>query len=209
MVRRRPNGSNLAVVKKHYVVIVLGLGEAAPMYRLLVKNWEERFGIIPIIHVFGWKNQEEAFSTKLTKLTDQIESLAKDKHSISLIGISAGASASLHAYAYAKEKGIGIQSYISICGRFNRDAYPWYPLSYGVERISAFKESITMVPASKQKLSFSDYKKMQCFYSLFDEVVPTSASILPNVKKHRIPCISHNLSIYLAFLDAKKLISKI
>jgi hypothetical protein len=193
-------------MKKHFAVIVLGLGEAAPLYRFVTRNWERRFGITPIIHVVGWKTTAP-FETKLSALMTRVEQLSSQGNVVSLVGFSAGASIALHTYARLRQKGVNLQTYASICGRFNFIAHPWYPQSYGVDRIPSFKESVKKVAETRTLLTRLSGGRMASFSSIFDEVVPISASTLPRAKKHTIPFLFHTPSIFFLFLWPKRLVA--
>jgi hypothetical protein len=174
-----------------HAVIVLGLGEAIPVYRFLVHKWQKNYGVTPVIFKVDW-GAKDPLDTKLEQLVILVKNLAK-KGDVSLIGVSAGASAALNAYQILQKQRIPIRSYISICGRFNLDAYPWYPLSYGVRRSPRFYDSIQRVDIMH---NFKN-KNATCFFAAFDEVVPTSASTLPHVQSFQIPFILHTPAIYL------------
>lgn len=200
-------GGIITLVKKHYVVIVLGLGEVAPIYKFLTRNWVKRYSLIPVVYVVGWRDKHEQFEKKLARLVDEIKAIGRRGDMVSLIGVSAGASATLNAYIILKKEGYTfIRTYVSVCGRFNLDAHWWYPLSYGVKSVPLFEKSVFMVMNNMRILRDEDYYKMTAFYSLFDEVVPNSASTLKYVSHRMIPFPFH-LAIYYLFLFPLPLIT--
>ena len=194
---------------KNYVVIVLGLGEAAPLYRFFVRNWEKKYNLMPVVHVVGWKDKTEQFDTKLRRLQTRVQELVQAGHNVSLIGVSAGASISLTTYARLREQGIHISSYTSVCGRFNMGHHWWYPLSYGVNRIPTFKQSVLTAQQYVPQIQGQNHTPAACFYSVFDEVVPTSASTLEQVPRAMIYAPFHHLGIYSLFMLPKRLVRQL
>jgi pimeloyl-ACP methyl ester carboxylesterase len=193
---------------KHYVVIVLGLGEAVPLYAFLTRRWQTRYGLTPILYTIGWKDTSQPFAPKLARLVRHVQRLASDGK-VSLVGVSAGASATLNAYVALKEKNIPVHSYVSICGRFDFSAHPWYPPSYGIQRVPAFEASVILAMKNISQLTSSERTRMSCFYSLFDEIVPLSASTLTGCSRLAIPLIQHHTSIYGLLFSPGRLIAKL
>lgn len=194
------------MVKKHYVVIVLGLGEYKNLYIHLTKHWEATYGLTPIIHVFGWREKRANFNEYLTNLEYIIKPLIEQRNSIvSLIGISAGASAALNMYCKLKRDGRPINGKLAtLCGRFSFQYHPWYPLSRGVDPFPAFKQSVTLAEKNIRALSRQDKEHIITVHAFFDEVVPKKAASIEGVRAMMIPFLLHFPSIMFTFLFNKK-----
>lgn len=193
-------------MRKHVVVIVLGLGEGAALYQFLTRNWERSHGLTPQVHVIGWKMPGE-LDTRLHQLHNHIKKLNSEGHTVSLIGISAGASISLLAYIKCTRQDIPIRTFTSLCGRFNLSHHWWYPLSYGVQRFPIFEQSVTKTMQCVQRLTKKQKASIYCLRSIFDEVVPRSASTLLGSPSKMMLLPGHHLGIYAAFLFPKQLLS--
>lgn len=194
-------------MRKHYVVIVLGLGETKSVYFWLTRKWKKEYRLIPIIHVIGWKERKKDFEARLSILVEKIKQLLREEDaSVSLIGISAGTSAIINAYSILRdEERLLIKSVILLCGRFNFTSHWWYPMRYGVKPYPAFEQSVALAEKNLEQFSQKEIKKIFVFNLIFDEVTPSSASSIKGATTIVFPLITHLVGIYAIFLWNKKL----
>lgn len=53
------------IEKKHYAIIMPGLGDHGARFRWLTSNWKRDYNIIPIIHLVGWSRKKSLMMISL------------------------------------------------------------------------------------------------------------------------------------------------
>ncbi len=190
-------------MKEHHVIIIRGLGDHGSMqveWNFIIKLWGH-FGVK--VHVFtpSWADNEP-FSLKLKRLTDQIDYLTAQGFLVSLVGISAGASAALNAYVVKKDK---VHKVLFICGKIRSPDK--VNARYFIEN-PAFKDSLDLSTANSQKLQASDKQKMLYMYALSDMTVPARVNKLVGVQTKVVIAFGHILGIAVALIFYSRYISR-
>lgn len=187
--------------KKHYAIIVPGLGDLPHVVRLLTWHWK-LFGITPIIHIAPWKGKE-TFKPKLTRLVHYIDQLSQGGNGVSLVGMSAGGGIVVNAFYQRKGK---VNAVVNISGRLQigKDINP--SLDKAAFGYPAFKECIIMCDEIQKKLKQNERKRVLTIRGIFDEIVPLSTIHLEGGKNIQIPAVEHNVTIAMALVFyAKKI----
>ncbi len=179
--------------KKHYLIIVPGLGDNYFLLKHATKDWEKKYKLTPYFHAIGWKNKK--FTTSLKSLIQKIDSLSRNNNKVSLLGCSAGGSAVLNAFVLRRKK---IYRVINNCGRLRRGKDIFPSLGFAARGYPAFKDSVLLCEKNQKKLTKKDLKKIMTIRALVDEVVPSSTTIIQGAKNIEIFSIQHTISIYLS-----------
>lgn len=183
--------------KKHYVIIVSGLGDEAQLLKWATNHYRQ-YELEPVIHNIWWRKGERHFIPKLQKLIKLIDRLSKNGSLVSLVGTSAGSSAVLNAFVKRKSK---ICKVISICGRLRQgDEEGFRSFKFRSASSLAFKESVLMFEKSEPSINKDDRKKIMTVRAMFDELVPPKTVIVQGALNKRIPMVEHVLSIATALL---------
>lgn len=188
--------------KKHYLVIIPGLGDNDKKFNFVVRNWEKEYKIIPHIHLMPWKDKR-SFTPKLKRLLLLIDNLYKNGNEVSLLGTSAGGSAVINAFCKRKNK---ISKVINVCGRLREGKNVFPTLRQAAMTSPSFEESVLLCEANLEKLSKKDKSKIMTIKPLFDEVVPGSTVAISGANNAVIFSVEHIVSIVLAVtLYSKKI----
>lgn len=135
-----------------------------------------------------------------------IDSLEQKRHTISLVGTSAGGSCALNAFI---ERKVVIHKVISICGRLKIGPTSGFRSFESRSKSSrAFAQSVQLCEKSISALSKQERAKIMSVRPQFgDEVVPPQTTYIQGVYNITIPTIEHVFSIGMALtLFSKPLI---
>lgn len=128
------------MAKPHLVIILPGLGDDKKInqrvLRILTKGWKSK-NVETYFFPIHWRDGKH-FQIKLTTLLQTIDELAL-KHTISLVGTSAGASLAMNAFFYRPKK---IHKVINVCGRLRAGHHTVRSLERMAKTSVAFKESV-------------------------------------------------------------------
>ncbi len=182
------------MAKKHNLVFVPGLGGVTLGFTLVSRLWK-RYGFVVHIHDMGLRDGENTFVPKLKKLVLLIDTLHKHGDLVSLLGTSAGASAVLNAYYERKES---IHRVVNVCGRLRSGIHVYPSLGAASRNSPAFKESVLLFEKRERLFTKIERSKVLTMRALFDELVPSSTSILRGAINIQIPSVEHVLSIVSA-----------
>lgn len=185
--------------KKHFLIFVPGLGDNYTFFKWATRNWEKEYGLTLIFYPVGWK-ENKTFDEPLINLLEIVDQLAK-KGRVSLIGSSAGGSAVLNAFAKRKTK---IHRVINLCGRLRKGEGVFPSLDFAAFGYPAFKESVLLSEQNQKRLTVKDKKKILAIRAFYDEIVPSSTSILTGATNIQIPTVQHLTSMIFAILFFKK-----
>lgn len=181
--------------KKHYVIIVPGLGDETQKIKWVTNHWR-KYGLEPILRNFRWKSGEKHFKPKLKRLISHIDDLLEGENKVSLVGASAGGSAVLNAFAHRRNK---ISKVITVCARLKRGKERGLR-SYErrTKESPPFGESILMLEKLEPKLTMADRKKIMTIRAIFDELVPDDTAQVRGATNNQIKSIEHMFSIWMA-----------
>lgn len=166
------------------LVIIPGIGDDLPVYRLFAKRWE-RFGYDVHIISFGWNNRRISYRQKMETFLDALDVLGKKN--MYVIGVSAGGSAAINTFALRPH----IRKIITLCAPL--DTMPDLqnpPLAESIEQ------------ARQLLLHFRPDQKRHILsaLALHDPVVHSSLSQPAGIRTLRIPMITHPASIFFALI---------
>jgi len=180
--------------KKHYVIIIPGLGYGVKKIQFATYCWRW-FGLIPIVHAMNWRDREN-FQPKLARLVELIDRYSKNGNTVSLVGTSAGGSAVVNAYRERKNK---IHRVINVCGRLRTGTHKGFRSFESKTKTSpAFAQSIQLSEKRQKDLTKTDRQKIMTIRPLFDEVVPPDTTVVKGAQNKIILSIGHVLSIALS-----------
>lgn len=175
----------------HKIILIPGLGDQSAHLRLITKQWK-KFGLDVMVCPVGWRDGE-AFTPKLNRLLKLVDGFIKDKHTVSLIGNSAGGSAVLNIFAARKNN---IHRVINICGRLRTGTTKGFRSFENRTRTSpAFAQSIQMADAAEKTFTAKDRAKIMTVRPIFDELVPDDTLVVNGATNLQIPMIGHSVSI--------------
>lgn len=188
--------------KKHYAIVVPGLGDETWKIRLITNHWK-RYGLEPVIHNIWWKSGEKHFEPKLKKLINLIDRLSRSGR-VSLVGASAGGSAVLNAFIRRKDK---IGRVVTVCSMLRRGTERGFrSFETRSASSSAFRESLLMLEKEEPKITRGDRKKIMAIRALFDELVPGNTAYVKGATNKQIKSVEHVFSIWMALSFYKPLI---
>lgn len=183
--------------KKHYAVIIPGLGDHGERFVKLTRNWEKDFDIIPVVHLAPWEKRQETLDKKLDRLDDIISGLYGD---ISLIGASAGGSLAFNGLIAFSDK---VKNAVDLCGRLTRGSERGYRSFHArTNNYPAFAESVERLERFIPELSPELKKRMLITKSWFDELVPEQTTTVKGVQSIRIPFVEHGICIALSVVTS-------
>jgi pimeloyl-ACP methyl ester carboxylesterase len=182
----------------HYVIYLPGFGDTnnSQVQIRLLNRWR-KFGVEPRFQSINWSNNEN-FESKLARILEDVDELIKQKHKVSLVGISAGATMAINTFSARKDN---IDKVVFICGKINN---PQNVRQYYFQKNPAFKESLEQAAVNLQKLDEKDKSKMLSIHPIYDEVVYVRDAKLAGAKSKTIFSVEHALSIFLALSLYKK-----
>ncbi len=190
--------------KLHKVILIPGLGDEGGKFEWAVRNWKTKYDIDPHVFVFGWKDKETGFEGRLDNLTGLIDELSSENTNLTLIGASAGASACFNAY-YKRREEVGML--MNVCGRLRKCVNVTPSLDWAARNSKAFYQSVIKCEEDLSSLTSDDLKKVYTFRGLYDEIVPSSTSIVSGATNETIFSFEHMLSgILMMTLYSNKLI---
>jgi len=186
----------------HHVIYIPGLGDHRSYgQEIAVVNYWRLFGLHAHYLALGWRHRE-GLDTKIKRLTDMIDGLADQGHTVSLCGTSAGASAALMAYALRPN----LNGVVTIAGKVNhpetisqatRDANP------------DFYAAMEHVQGNLQTLSRrGDLENILCVYARHDNIIPFKDSIIAGSGKHRVAGWSHSSAIFFGIIFGAPVIAR-
>lgn len=183
----------ISLQKKHFVILVPGLGDEVRATGFLTRHFAKH-GFIIVVHSVGWRDSEKEFKPKLDRLLKLIDELAR-KGMVSLIGMSAGGSAVLNAFVLRKKK---IFRAVSICARLRVGETTGYRSFASKTHLRpAFAQSIQLFERSEPSLSKMDRKRLMTVRALYDELVPPDTATIDGANNTVISSVEHMLSIAL------------
>lgn len=180
-------------MSKNHLIVVPGLGGENRWFRVIINSWK-MYGFTTHICDIGWKDGGK-LQPKLQRLIKIIDDLHSDGNIVSLVGTSAGGSAVLNAFCDRREK---VYRVVNICGRLRAGEKVFPSLEIASRTSSSFKESVLLFERRESRLTEKDKNKILTIRALFDEIVPTSTTILPGATNIQILSIEHILSITAA-----------
>lgn len=179
----------------HTVIIIPGLGDGVTLMELAVRSWQKK-GLTPLVYAVGWRDGEQSFTPKLTRLLALIDKLHASGKTVSLVGTSAGGSAGLNAFIERRDM---VHRMINVCGRLRVGPRSGLWSFEDKTRTSmAFADSVRMCEAHQTTLTDGEKKRILTITPLFDETVPASTVGLTGSHNIVIPTVEHVLSISLA-----------
>jgi predicted peptidase len=176
----------------HHVIYLPGFGDTnnSQIQVKLLNKWQ-KFDLQPHFQYIQWSSNE-TFEAKFKRILGVVDELIKQKHTVSIIGVSAGATMAINVYSARKEN---IAKVVFICGKINN---PENVRTYYFQKNPAFKQSLRHAAANLQKLDDKDRSKMLSIHPIYDEVVYVRDATLYGAKNKTIFSIEHSLSILLA-----------
>lgn len=183
-------------MKRHVVIYIFGLSDhRARGQTLAVSTWQ-LYGFAPEVFHMYWHSPGR-FADKLSKLISRIETLTKQGHDVSLVGVSAGASTAIAAYAARPES---IRTVICICGKL-RNPETIHPRTY--RNNPAFRESMDQLKSNLAKLDMPHRSRVLSIRPLADRLVPPDDTLIPGAHNKRIYTLGHAFTIgFCVFLYA-------
>jgi pimeloyl-ACP methyl ester carboxylesterase len=173
---------------QHHIIYIPGLGDSKTRgQQFAVRLWRT-YGVYGHCHAVIWNNTD-SFENKLQGILKEIDQLKSKGHIVSLMGASAGASMALHAFAARKE---AISSVVLVCGEL-ADARKINP-SYFTKN-PAFKVSMERLPATLNKLTMDDRKRVMSLHPLFDETVTIKDTYLEGARMFTSISFGHAFTI--------------
>lgn len=180
--------------RKHYAVIIPGLGDHEARFISLTRNWEKDFGITPVVHLAPWNKKEESLEQKLNSLEHVVFDL-KDGD-VSLIGASAGGSLAFNGLLAFPDK---VKKAVDLCGRLTRGSERGFRSFHArAGNHPAFAESIERFERAIPDLPPEFRKRMLITKGWFDELVPEETMEIEGVRSIRIPFVEHGICIALS-----------
>ena len=181
----------------HIVFIIPGLGDNTWIPKVLTRHWNI-YGLTLIIHSMNWIDPTRSFEEKLNVLIRHIDEHSSKKHTVSLVGTSAGGSAVLNAYIQRKH---AIKKVVNICGRLSVGPTKGYrSFQNRTHAFPSFAQSIQKLEQQQNTLALQDRKNiMTVSSSIYDDAVPSETSVLSGAMNITLPTIGHIPSIGLAF----------
>lgn len=190
--------------KKHYVIIMPGLGDHDQRFVWLTKHWEQEFGLIPYVHKIPWEARNESFDEKLVRLKNRIDTLrGKEQHNVSIIGASAAGSFAFNALlAFPQD----IVCAVNLCGRLTSGSEKGFrSFASRAGAHPAFGESVTRFEKAIPNISPAMKKRMLITKGWFDELVPEETMTISGIRSIRIPLIEHGICIMVSLVTFPKL----
>lgn len=179
--------------RKHYAIIIPGLGDHGRRFEYLTHNWEKDFDITPVVHLAPWEKRQETLNKKLDRLSDAISELNGD---VSLIGASAGGSLAFNGLLAFPDK---VKNAVNLCGRLTRGTERGYrSFESRAGNHSAFAESVGRFERAVPGLSQELKNRMLITQGWFDELVPEETMEIEGVRSIRIPFVEHGICIALS-----------
>jgi hypothetical protein len=178
-------------VTKQTLIVIPGLSDNIQFTRWLVSH----IGVEFEVFTMNWLNPDNDFDEKLTSLIKRIDQLNKDRHQVSLLGISAGGSLVLNALVLRQKS---IHRVVNVCGRLRKGDNAYLTLNSAARKSRSFKQSVLAFERNEESLSKKSRGKVLTLRPLYDEVVPTSTVSLTGAKNIRIFSVEHLLSIVVA-----------
>jgi pimeloyl-ACP methyl ester carboxylesterase len=185
---------------KHHVIYVPGLGDHRPYGQPLIISFWRLYGLSPHYHAVGWADSE-AFTPKLKRLIELIDSIKTADNKVSLVGVSAGASAVLTAYCMSPDK---INGVVCISGKIqNGDAVG----EQAYIRNPAFREAMAGLPEVLAELGANERKRIMSIHPIKDRTVPPSDTIITGALEKRVWAYGHIQSIFYCLLFSGRTIA--
>lgn len=179
--------------KRLHLIYIPGLGDHHPTGQgQAVKTWPW-WGADAEMFQMNWADNV-AWHLKFGRLLARIDELLAQNKDVALVGASAGASAAINALAERKNAIVGA---VLIAGQVNR---PDKIGNYYRRRYPSFIESAYAAPASLEKLTSDDRKRILSRYALADETVYKSDSRIEGARNRIVPSIGHAPTIALQLI---------
>lgn len=174
--------------KIHTIIYIPGLGDHKLGRQASAVKWWRIFGVQPIIYTMNWL-ESDTFEDRMEKLLKKIDALAKEGHTVSIVGVSAGASVALSVFSKRKEV---MHRAVCLCGKIgNLDAInPRY-----FKRHPNFHTSVNELKKSIPTLTARDKERILSVRPLYDELVPVKDAVLIGSKQRTLPTMGHVLGI--------------
>jgi esterase/lipase len=158
----------------------------------MVHQWEKE-GFTTHIYDVHWYDERD-FEFKLNDLLKQIDMLHQQGVKVSIIGTSAGGSMALNVFYARKE---AISRVVNICGRLRAGKGVYPSLEQAAKKSKSFEESVRRCESGESLLGTQDRERILTMRALYDEVVPTSTSVINGAENRQVLSIEHMLTIGL------------
>lgn len=182
------------------VIYITGLGDNNPKNQIFLVNLWKIHRVKPVFFRVGWED-DEAFSTKLNRLSDLVDKLYTSYGKVGLFATSAGVSMAFHGYASRPDKILGV---VSICGKIGR---PEYVLDRVKQKNPSFAESMSRLPETLSVLTPKIRKSIICVVPLADKIVDTQDQSLAHAQLRRAFSFGHvsTIALQISLFSGKNL----
>lgn len=178
----------------HTVIIIPGLGDGVELMEFATRHWKW-VGLDPLVYSVGWRDNEQSFTPKLTRLLELIDELHERGKTVSLVGTSAGGSAAINAFIERRDV---IHRVINVCGRLRvGPTKGLWSFAAKTKSSPAFADSVMMCESHQKSLTDKDLQRVMTITPLFDEIVPKETVGLSGANNIVFPSGEHVLSISL------------
>ncbi len=189
-------------MSKHFIVYIPGLGgHNDGLRRFFLRFWRV-FGVKIELVTMNWKDGR-GYDEKYQRVVEAVERAQKKGYTISLVGESAGASMAMNVFSRLTR----IHKLITICG-INDSQTPI--ADYHFVQSPAFKESVSLLDASRESVLKDRADRIISFTALVDNTVPPSKNRILGTKHKtmfsfgHLPTVGLCLSIY-SFLIVREI----
>ncbi|MBD3280514.1 hypothetical protein GF389_03250 [Candidatus Dojkabacteria bacterium] len=177
------------------VIIILGLGEKAFLWRSFVNKLNSIENTSAEIYTFGWIEKDKNFNLLFEKFVNYLKEQKSLHEKIHLIGLSAGGSVAV--LAKIKYPSL-ISSSINICGRLLKGENVHPSLEIAAKNYPIFRTSVLECEKQLKNTKSSLKDSILSLVPLFDETVPIETMSRSNqISFIKSPTITHVFSIWL------------
>ncbi len=194
--------------KEHHIIYIPGLRDTNPLnrpfYVLAEKAWRKQ-GFYPHIFYPHWEEGRH-IQPKLKAITDLIDELAEQQHTVSLVGQSAGGSAALNAFFERRNTVCGV---VNVTGRLKSGVNVRPSLDHAAKNSPAFKESVLLFEQENEpRLTSEERKRVMTIRPILDEVVPAPTVPVEGAINLVAPIMEHSLGGgFISILWSKNFLS--
>ncbi len=167
-----------------HILYIPGIGDHKLGNQLKAVSLWNRYGVKAEICQMVW-NDGQSWESKFDRILKRVDQLTAEGKNVGLVGVSAGATAALNTFAARKDSIVGV---VCIAGKINR------PETVGgayKAQNPAFITSAYKCEDALKTLDVADRQRIQTRYGLFDDVVMTRDSMIPDAHNKRVLMILH------------------